>query len=71
MEIDGKCAIELLEIYKYLDDDLKSKFSKELIDYLNSIKDDSYHFEINKNIPLYENNFREDTILELMKIITN
>jgi len=71
MEIDGKCAIELLEIYKYLDDELKKKFNSEYIDYLNSIKDDSYHFEINKNIPLYENNFREDTILELMKIITN
>ena len=70
MNIEPKCAVELLEIYKYLDNNLKNKFSKEFIDYLNSIKDNNYHFEINTSIPLYDNTFMEETISELMKIFS-
>ena len=71
MNINPKCAVEILEIYKYLDNDLKKKFSKEYLDYLTSIKDNNYHFMINKNIPFYDNEFMEETIIEFMRIISN
>ena len=36
--------------------------------YLDSIKDSSYDFEIDKNIPLFENEFSEETIEVLKKL---
>ena len=67
--ISPKCAVELLEVIKYFDKELQENITPELINYLNSIKDDSYYFEINKNVPLYDNDFMEETIKVLNEII--
>ena len=69
MNISPECAVELLEIIKYLDDDLKKLIPENFENYLNSIKNPNYYFEINKNINLYENNFMDETIEILMSII--
>ena len=53
MDISPMCAVELLEIIKYLDDELKKNIPQDFEIYLNSIKDNNYHFEINKNINLF------------------
>ena len=67
MNISPKCAVELLEIIKYLDNELKNNIPDNFESYLNSIKDNSYEFKINKNIPLFENEFLDETI-EVLKI---
>ena len=67
MNISPKCAVELLEIIKYLDNELKTNIPENFESYLNSIKDNSYEFKINKNIPLFENEFLDETI-EVLKI---
>ncbi len=68
MNVSPKCAVELLEIIKYLEDDLKKYIDPNFEKYLNSIKDKSYDFQINKNINLYENDFMDETI-EVLKMI--
>lgn len=68
MNISPMCAVELLEIIKYLDEDLKKNIPEKFEDYLNSIKDNSYYFKINKNIPLFENDFSDETI-EVLKVL--
>ena len=62
MNISPKCAVELLEIIKYLDDDLKKNIPDNLESYLNSIKDNDYEFQIDKNINLFDNIFMDETI---------
>lgn len=71
MNISPMCAVELLEIINYLDEELKKTISPDFIDYLNSIKDDSYNFEINKNINLFENDFLDETIDVLRMLFPN
>ena len=68
MNISPMSAVELLEIIKYLDKELKNNIPKNFETYLNKIKDNSYNFKIDKSIPLYENNFLDETI-ETLKII--
>lgn len=62
------CAVELLEIIKYLDNELKNNIPQNFEIYLNSIKDNSYYFKIDKNKNLFENDFMDETI-EALKII--
>lgn len=71
MNISPMCAVELLEIINYLDEELKKTIPPDFIDYLNSIKDDSYNFEINKNINLFENDFLDETIDVLRMLFPN
>lgn len=68
MNISPMSAVELLEIIKYLDKELKNNIPKNFETYLNKIKDNSYNFKIDKSIPLYENYFLDETI-ETLKII--
>lgn len=68
MNISSKSAVELLEIIKYLDDELLKKIPEGFIDYLEVIKDPDYTFEIDKNINLFENDFMNETVETLMKI---
>ena len=49
MNVSPMCAVELLEIIKYLDDELKNNIPQNFEIYLNSIKDNSYYFKIDKN----------------------
>ena len=42
MDISPMCAVELLEIIKYLDDELKKNIPQDFEIYLNSIKDNNY-----------------------------
>lgn len=62
MNVSPKCAVELLEIIKYLDEDLKKAIPKDLEIYLNKIKDNNYEFQIDKNINLFDNIFMSETI---------
>jgi len=71
MNISPECAVELLEIIKYLDDDLKKIIPNGFEKHLNSIKNPNYYFEINKNINLYENEFMNETIEILNLIFSN
>lgn len=71
MHISPMCAVELLEIIKYLDDELKKRIPPEFELYLNNIKDNNYHFEIDKNINLFENDFMDETIDVLMSLMDN
>ena len=65
----SQAAVEVLEIYKYLDTSLKKLITEKDLEYLNSIKDKNYIFEINKNIPLYDNDFKEETIILLINLL--
>ena len=69
MNINPMCAVELLEIIKYLDDDLKKYIPTNFEAYLNSIKDNDYYFEIDKNKNLFENNFMDETVEVLLDLI--
>lgn len=62
MNISPKSAVELLEIINYLDDELIQYIPEKFESYLQNIKDKQYHFEIDKNKPLFENNFMDETI---------
>ena len=62
MNISPKCAVELLEIIKYLDDDLKKNIPDNLESYLNSIKDNDYEFQLDENMNLFDNIFMDETI---------
>ena len=68
MNVSSMSAVELLEIIKYLDSELKKNIPENFVMYLDSIKDSSYDFEIDKNIPLFENEFSEETIEVLKKL---
>ena len=68
MNVSPMCAVELLEIIKYLDDELKNNIPQNFEIYLNSIKDNSYYFKIDKNKNLFENDFMDETI-EVLKMI--
>ena len=70
MNISPKCAVELLEIIKYLDDKLIKKIPQDFDLYLNSIKDNNYSFQIDKNINLFENDFMDETVEVLMSIFS-
>lgn len=69
MNISPESAVELLEIIKYLDDDLKKEIPEGFEEYLVNIKDNDYHFAIDKNKNLFENDFRDETIEILMSLI--
>ncbi len=71
MNISSECAVELLEIIKYLDDNLKKCIPDGFENYLESIKNNDYHFEIDKNINLFQNNFMEETVDVLMSLMKN
>lgn len=71
MNISPKSAVELLEIIRYLDDELQKKIPDRFVDYLNSIKDPNYIFKINKNINLFENDFMDETVETMMQIMNN
>ena len=68
MNVSPMCAVELLEIIKYLDGELKINIPQNFEIYLNSIKDNSYNFKIDKNKNLFENGFMDETI-EVLKMI--
>ena len=68
MNISPECVVELLEIIKYLDDELKKYIPDGFVIYLESIKNTNYYFEINKNKNLFENEFMDETIGILMKL---
>lgn len=68
MNVSPMCAVELLEIIKYLDDELKNSIPQNFEIYLNRIKDNSYYFKIDKNKNLFENDFMDETI-EVLKMI--
>ncbi len=67
MSVSPMCAVELLEIIKYLDDELKNNIPQNFEIYLNNIKDNSYNFKIDKNKNLFENEFMDETI-EILKM---
>ena len=71
MNISPMCAVELLEIIKYLDDDLKRNIPPTFEMYLDSIKDDTYTFKIDPNKNLFENDFMDETIEILKSIFPN
>lgn len=68
MNVSPMCAVELLEVIKYLDDELKNSIPQNFEIYLNRIKDNSYYFKIDKNKNLFENDFMDETI-EVLKMI--
>lgn len=70
MNVSPKCAVELLEVIKYLDEELKKYVTPKFEEYLNSIKDNNYFYQINKNINLFDNKFMDETI-NILKIIFN
>ncbi len=65
----SKACVEALEIIKYLDSSISSQIPIDKIEELNNNKDPDYYFEINKNIPLYENNFMDETIQIIKELI--
>ncbi len=69
MNISPECAVELLEVIKYLDDELKGYIPDDFEKYLESIKNSDYHFEIDKNKNLIENEFMDETVEVLMSLI--
>lgn len=71
MNISPECAVELLEIIKYLDDNLRKFIPDEFEDYLKKIKSNVYYFEIDKSINLFQNNFMDETIKILMQMMKN
>lgn len=68
MNISPECAVELLEVIKCLDDELKKYIVDDFVIYLESIKNPNYYFEINKNKNLFENEFMDETVEILMKL---
>lgn len=65
-----KACVEVLEVLKYLDSSIYEKIPQSKIEELNNSKDSDYIFTINKNIPLYENDFLEETI-SILKELTD
>lgn len=71
MNVSSDCAVELLEIMKYLDSNLKKHIPDGFEEYLKNIKSNDYYFEIDKSINLFQNNFMDETIEVLMKLMNN
>ena len=65
----NRACVEALEIIKYLDPSISNQISIDKIEELNNNKDPDYDFEINKNIPLYDNNFMPETILIIRELL--
>ena len=66
--IDPKVAVEVLCIVSYMDEDLVKIIDKELVYELEKIKDTTYIFDIDKDIPLYDNKFLDGTY-EVLKYL--
>lgn len=66
MDNRSKAAVEILEIVKYLDADLLKIINQKYLEELELIKDKDYVFTINKDIPIYDNEFMSET-LEMLK----
>ena len=62
----NKAATEVLEIIKHLESKMKNRISRENMEKLESLKDMNYKFELNINIPFYENTFMPES-LELLR----
>lgn len=69
MNISPECAVELLEVIKYLDDELKKYIPNGFEQYLNNIKSNNYYFKIDKNINLFQNDFMDETVDVLMLLM--
>ncbi len=65
----NKACVEALEIIKYLDQEIVNQIPTDKIKELNDNIDPNYHFEINKNIPLYDNDFMNETIQIIKELI--
>lgn len=52
---------EVYTLICFLDDDLKSKIPKKLIEFINNNQDENYNFKIDTNKPINEQNFNENT----------
>ena len=57
----NKACVEVLEIVKYLDEDLLKIIDKDYLEEIKKEQDVNYHFQINKDIPLYDNKFLNET----------
>jgi len=64
----SKAAVEVLEIVKYLDDNLLKIINKKYLEELELIKDNNYMFTINKDIPIYDNVFMSETLEMLQEL---
>lgn len=64
----SKAAVEVLEIVKYLDDNLLKIINKKYLEELELIKDKDYVFTINKDIPIYDNEFMSETLEMLQEL---
>lgn len=49
----SRAFVELKEIIKYFDNDIKNKIPDELKQAINQVKQNGYHFVYNEKIPLY------------------
>lgn len=67
----NKAIVEVLEIIKYLDKDIVEYLDQEKLLKLEQEKDLDYKFEINKNIPIYDNDFLPETIEILNNLLKN
>lgn len=68
LNIDPQVAVELLEIYYHLEQDLKRQVPIQYIIYLETIKDKNYNFTLDESNELLDNTFKEETI-EIIKYI--
>ncbi len=64
----NKGVTEVLEIVKYLDDNLKLLIDNKYLEEIKKYKDNDYNFKINKNIPLYDNEFLDITYVLLARL---
>lgn len=71
MDISPKCAVELLEVIKHLDNELKAKIPVGFEDYLDNMKDPNYFFELDKSKVLFEQDFMDETVEILMALFAN
>ncbi len=55
-------AVEITELFKYLEEPLKKKIPQEIIDHYDKIKNNDYKFQINKSVSLEEQKFMPETI---------
>lgn len=67
----NKAIVEVLEIVKYLDKDIYDQIDKDELFKLEQEKDLNYKFEIDKNIPIYDNSFLPETIEILNNLLKN
>ena len=57
----SRAFVELKEIIKYFDNDIKNKIPDELKQAINQVKQNGYHFVYNEKIPLYEQEILPET----------